>query len=149
MTILLAGALIIRHFPSVFGPPSSVSPSNPSSIPTQSEGGTPSAPAKATSTASAQTLACSETAGGAADKWTDPADAGRNEGPGVGAHTTIQVSCRRQGLPVPDGDQWWYRLASAPWSKAYYATADAFYNDGQTSGTLNGTPHFDARVPLC
>jgi len=31
----------------------------------------------------------------------------------------------------------------------YYASADAFYNNGQTSGSLHGTPFVDNNVPNC
>ena len=36
-----------------------------------------------------------------------------------------------------------------PWNDSYYASADAFYNNGQTSGSLNGTPFVDPSVPVC
>ena len=42
-----------------------------------------------------------------------------------------------------------YRIASAPWSGSYYVSADAFYNNGQTSGSLVGTPFVDSNVPNC
>jgi hypothetical protein len=44
---------------------------------------------------------------------------------------------------------WWYRLQAAPSSVHFYASADAFYNDGQTSGSLHGTSLFDPKVPVC
>ena len=91
----------------------------------------------------------SETAGGQAHTWTDYASAGGSQGPSVASGQTIQVSCRVQGFTVSDGNSWWYRIASAPWSNAYYVTADAFYNNGQTSGSLAGTPFVDQAVPLC
>jgi hypothetical protein len=53
------------------------------------------------------------------------------------------------GLRVQDGNTWWYRIATSPWNGAYYASADAFYNNGQTSGTLVGTPYVDPAVPDC
>jgi hypothetical protein len=54
-----------------------------------------------------------------------------------------------RGFAVQDGDVWWYRLADAPWSGSYYATADAFYNNGRTSGSLIGSRLVDLRIPVC
>jgi hypothetical protein len=51
----------------------------------------------------------------------------------------VQVACRVTGFRVSDGDTWWYRVASPGWDNTYYASADAFYNNGQTSGSLHGT----------
>lgn len=81
-----------------------------------------------------------ETVGGAANTWTDYNDAGGTEGSIISASTTVEVTCRVSGFRVNDGDTWWYRVASSPWSNAFYASADAFYNDGRTSGSLIGTP---------
>jgi hypothetical protein len=61
----------------------------------------------------------------------------------------VEVACKISGFRVADGDTWWYRIASSPWNNAYYASADAFYNNGQTSGSLKGTPFVDERVPNC
>jgi hypothetical protein len=61
----------------------------------------------------------------------------------------VQVACRLEGFRVADGDTWWYRIASSPWNGSYYASADAFYNNGQTSGSLMGTPFVDPAVPGC
>jgi hypothetical protein len=32
---------------------------------------------------------------------------------------------------------------------AYYASADAFYNNGQSTGSLIGAPFLDPTVPNC
>jgi hypothetical protein len=65
------------------------------------------------------------------------------------ASTWTETMCRVQGYVVPDGDPWWYRLASAPWNGNYYATSDAFYNNGATSGSdINGVV-VDQQVPVC
>ena len=40
-------------------------------------------------------------------------------------------------------------VANSPWGGAYYASADAFYNNGETTGTLIGTPPYDPAVPEC
>lgn len=37
---------------------------------------------------------------------------------------------------VANGNDWWYRIGSAPWNGDYFASADAFFNNGQTSGPL-------------
>ena len=90
-----------------------------------------------------------EVAGGPANSWSDYRIAGGNLGPGIPANVPIQVSCAVAGFRVADGNTWWYRLASSPWSDAFYATADAFYNNGQTSGSLIGTPFVDPAVRAC
>lgn len=61
----------------------------------------------------------------------------------------VQVSCRLEGFRVQDGNTWWYRIAQSPWNNQFYVTADVFYNNGQTSGSLAGTPFVDEAVPLC
>ncbi len=62
---------------------------------------------------------------------------------------TVQIACKLTGFRVADGNTWWYRIASSPWNSAYYVSADAFYNNGQTSGSLIGTPFVDNNVPNC
>jgi hypothetical protein len=91
----------------------------------------------------------SETVGSDAHTWSDPANAGGNEGPTIPGGQTVQIACRLQGFTVADGDTWWYQIASAPWNDAFYVSADAFYNNGQTSGTLKGTPFVDPAVNGC
>jgi hypothetical protein len=92
----------------------------------------------------------SETAGPAGSgTFTNYINAGGTLGQRVGAYQTIQVSCRLTGWTAPDGDNWWYRVDSSPWSNTFYAPADNFYNNGQTSGSLSGTPFVDTKVPLC
>lgn len=90
-----------------------------------------------------------ETTGGETHTWTDYSNAGGNEGPTIPGQTTVQIACKVQGFKVADGNTTWYRIASTPWSNAYYASADAFYNDGATSGSLHGTPYYDPNVPDC
>lgn len=91
----------------------------------------------------------SETAGIDTHTWSNHTNAGGTEGPLIPRHTTVQVSCRLTGFVVRDGNPWWYRLASPPWSNNFYASADPFYNNGQTSGDLKGTPWVDEQVPIC
>jgi hypothetical protein len=67
----------------------------------------------------------------------------------VPAFATIQIRCKIQGFRVADGNTWWYRIAQDPWNDNYYGSADAFYNNGQTSGSLIGTPFVDPNVPDC
>lgn len=90
-----------------------------------------------------------ETTGGVTHTWTNYLNAGGYEGPVIPAFTTVLISCKLTGFQVADGNTWWYRIASSPWSNAYYASADAFYNNGQTSGSLKGTPFVDYAVPNC
>jgi hypothetical protein len=90
-----------------------------------------------------------ETTGGLAHTWTNPANAGGTEGPSVPSNATVAIACKLGGFQVQDGDTWWYRIASDPWSGAYYVSADAFYNNGSTSGSLHGTPLVDPAVPNC
>ena len=90
-----------------------------------------------------------ETAGGEAHTWSNPANAGGSQGPTIGGGATVGIACRLTGFRVADGNTWWYRIAQSPWNNAYYVSADAFYNNGQTSGSLKGTPFVDPNVPEC
>jgi hypothetical protein len=81
--------------------------------------------------------------------WTNYSDAGGTEGPSIPSNQTVQIACKVTGFKVADGNTWWYRIASGPWNGTYYASADAFYNDGATSGSLVGTPFVDPSVPNC
>jgi surface antigen len=90
-----------------------------------------------------------ETTGGVAHTWTNYTNAGGTEGPSIPSNDTVQIACKVPGFRVEDGNTWWYRIASAPWSGAYYVSADAFYNNGQTSGSLKGTPFVDPVVANC
>jgi surface antigen len=99
--------------------------------------------------AAAATTAYQQTAGVLVRTWTDYRFAGGVEGPSVAQGQKIEVSCKVPGFRVADGNTWWYRIASAPWNGVYYVSADAFYNNGATSGGLNGTPFVDPRVGDC
>lgn len=90
-----------------------------------------------------------ETTGGAANTWTNYTNAGGTQGPTIAGFTAVQVECALIGFRVADGNTWWYRIASPPWNHAYYVSADAFYNNGATNGSLHGTPFVDPAVPLC
>lgn len=90
-----------------------------------------------------------ETTGSVVHTWTNYEDAGGTEGPEIPSNDTVQISCKISGFAVEDGNTWWYRIASSPWDNAYYGSADAFYNNGQTSGSLIGTPFVDSNVPSC
>lgn len=87
--------------------------------------------------------------GAAANTWTNYLNAGGSQGPTIPAGSGVDVECRIEGFAVPNGNRWWYRIASPPWSSEYYASADVFYNNGQSSGALRGTPFMDPAVPLC
>ena len=91
----------------------------------------------------------SETSGSVVHTWTDYSDAGGNEGPEMPSNDTVQIACKVNGFTVADGNTWWYRIASSPWNGSYYGSADAFYNNGETSGSLKGTPFVDPNVPNC
>jgi surface antigen len=91
----------------------------------------------------------SETTGGVTHTWTNYSNAGGTQGSSINAYQTVQIACKVTGFQVADGNTWWYRIASSPWNGAYYASADAFYNNGQTSGSLVGTPFVDNNVPNC
>lgn len=91
----------------------------------------------------------SETTGGETHTWTNYLNAGGQEGPVIPRGTTVQISCKVQGFRVEDGNTWWYRIASSPWSNSFYASADAFYNNGASSGPLSGTPFVDPAVANC
>jgi hypothetical protein len=93
--------------------------------------------------------AWAETVGGVTHTWTNYSNAGGNQGPSVQTSQTVQIACKVQGFKVADGDTWWYQVASSPWNGTYYASADAFYNNGQTSGSLLGTPFVDPAVADC
>lgn len=90
-----------------------------------------------------------ETTGGVTHTWSDYSDAGGTEGPSIAGQQTVEVACRTTGFKVADGNTWWYEIASSPWNDEFYASADAFYNDGATSGSLKGTPFVDTAVPIC
>jgi hypothetical protein len=90
-----------------------------------------------------------ETVGGVTHTWTNYTNAGGNQGPSIQTGQTVQVLCRVQGFRVADGNTWWYLISSSPWNSAYYASADAFYNNGATSGSLIGTPFVDPAVAGC
>ena len=90
-----------------------------------------------------------ETTGGPTNTWTNYTNAGGYQGPTIPAFTTVRIACKLPGFRVADGNTWWYRIAQSPWNSAYYASADAFYNNGQTSGSLVGTPFVDPSVPSC
>jgi len=94
-------------------------------------------------------LTYSETTGGVSHTWTNYVNAGGTEGPSIASNETVQITCRTTGFTVADGDTWWYKIASNPWNNAYWISADAFFNDGATSGSLAGTPFFDPAVPVC
>lgn len=90
-----------------------------------------------------------ETVGGVSHTWTNYTNAGGTEGPSIAAYQTVQIACKVTGFKVSDGNTWWYRIASSPWNNQYYVSADAFYNNGETSGSLSGTPFVDPAVPNC
>jgi hypothetical protein len=101
-------------------------------------GGTPSGPGST----------WTETTGTPAHAWADPVQL-TGAGTPLGPRQSVQVLCRARGYVVQDGDPWWYRLASTPWNGRYYATSDAFYNNGATSGSVDTGVVVDEQVPVC
>ncbi len=95
------------------------------------------------------TATFAETTGSETHTWTNPQNAGGTPGPMIPAGTTVQIACRVDGFRVANGNTAWYRIASSPWNNTYWASADVFYNNGNTSGSLRGTPYFDNHVPSC
>jgi transcriptional regulator with XRE-family HTH domain len=89
-----------------------------------------------------------ETTGTPAHTWANPVQL-TGAGTPLGPRQSVQVLCRVRGYVVEDGDPWWYRLASEPWNSRYYATSDAFYNNGATSGSVDTGVVVDEQVPVC
>jgi hypothetical protein len=122
-------------------PPPTAPPSNPPPTSTQPPVEPPQPPPPPAN--------YNETTGGETHTWTNYTNAGGYEGPTIPSNATVAIACKLSGFRVEDGNTWWYRIASSPWNGAYYASADAFYNNGQTSGSLKGTPFFDPNIPNC
>jgi serine/threonine protein kinase len=68
------------------------------------------------------------------------------EGATINGQEGVQVSCRVPGRQLAEGNDTWYRIASSPWSNAYYAFAGNFWN-----GAASGAPaiSYDPQVPPC
>lgn len=90
-----------------------------------------------------------QTVGGDTQTWTDYRSGGGTAGPIIPNGTTVWVSCRTMGLKLANGNPWWYRIASPSWDDQFWASADAFYNNGQTTGPLRDTPFVDESVAIC
>ncbi len=132
----------------IYGGPAGNGPSSSSPAPTPAPSPTPTPEPEP---APMPTYAETPGRGGVAT-FTDYQDAGGSQGPRISEHETVQVTCRIEGFePADHGipDNWWYKIASSPWNNAYYAYAEPFYNNGQTSGPLSGTPAVDTSVPVC
>jgi len=90
-----------------------------------------------------------ETTGTPAHTWSDYMQAMGTAGTPLGPRQSILVSCRVRGYVVPDGDPWWYRIESPPWNGHFYASSDAFYNEGSISGPVDTGVVVDEQVPVC
>jgi uncharacterized membrane protein YgcG len=70
-------------------------------------------------------------------------------GPAIAAGQWVEVSCKVYDPTIasvnPDG--YWYRIASAPWSNAYYSPANTFMNGDPYGGPY--THNTDFAVPDC
>ena len=68
----------------------------------------------------------------------------------IAPYQWVEVSCKVHAPQItsanPDG--YWYRIASAPWSNAYYAVANTFWN-GDIPGQKPYTHNTDFAVPNC
>lgn len=133
----------------------SAAPSHPSSpstsVPNSSGASSPSTqnPTQSPTPTATTPSTTAETVGGVSHTWSDYSDAGGTQGLSIPAYETVQIACKVSGFAVADGNKWWYRIASDPWNDAFYVSADAFYNNGATSGSLIGTPFVDPSVPTC
>jgi hypothetical protein len=90
-----------------------------------------------------------ETPGSKVLTWSDYRDAGGMPGPVLPAHKAVRVACRIEGFKAQDGNTWWYKVVVQGTRGTYYGSADAFYNNGRTSGSLRNTPFVDKAVALC
>jgi uncharacterized membrane protein SpoIIM required for sporulation len=90
-----------------------------------------------------------EVTASASPTWADYCNAGGRAGRTIGAGQEVAVACKVEGFAAQDANTWWYLISSKPWANKYFASADSFYNDGDSSGPLNGTPLADHAVPQC
>lgn len=91
-----------------------------------------------------------ETTGSLTHTWSVYRTGGGEPGESIPTRTTVQVECKVRGLTLSsDGNPWWYRISEPPWNGRFYASADAFYNNGQTTGRLNNGVLVDGDVPNC
>jgi hypothetical protein len=90
-----------------------------------------------------------EVSGGLAHTWSDPLTAEGRPGPEIFPREAVRIACRVRGFTVQDGNSWWYLIDSRPWSRRYFVTADTFYNDGRTRGSLHGSAFVDRAVTAC
>jgi len=90
-----------------------------------------------------------EITGGDTNTWSDYLSGGGSAGPRIPKGAAVLVSCRTIGLKLANGNAWWYQIASPDWNNRFYASADAFYNNGQSTGPLADTPFVDEKVPIC
>jgi hypothetical protein len=107
-------------------------------------------------TASATTPLCQEVAGGTiysvCSAPTTAAGSNCAAGPPIGSGVTVTVQCAdHNGGNVannsPGGNNNWYLLSSP--DSGLWTSADPYYNNGSTSGSLIGTPLVDPSVPVC
>jgi hypothetical protein len=90
-----------------------------------------------------------EITGSSARAWSNYENAGGTPGAPLSEHQRVYITCRVRGFQAGGTNPWWYRLGQSPWSNRFYSSADAFFNNGQHSGPLKGTPKVDPRVPAC
>ncbi len=104
-------------------------------------------------TASATTPLCQEVNGGTIHSVCSGPSTGTNcsAGPAIAAYTTVTVQCAaHNGGYVANsrsGNYNWYLLSSP--DSGLWTSADPYYNNGSTSGSLTNTPLVDPQVPTC
>jgi hypothetical protein len=144
---------MVNHSASCTPRPAPTSPPAPTVTPTSTTHTPPTVtppPPPTVTPHSTSSTAPYETAGpSGGDTFTNPANAGAPLGQHVAAYQTIKMTCRLTGWKAQDGNTWWYKISSSPWNNAFYAPADNYYNNGQTSGSLIGTPWVDTAVSMC
>ena len=109
----------------------------------------PSTPSPTPPSTKSPTIPSETVSSSGADTWSNYLAASGTAGIKIAPYSTVSISCRVQGFKVSDGDTWWYRISNPPWNNEFYVSADAFYNNGLTSGSLVGSPFFDPLIPLC
>jgi hypothetical protein len=127
------------------GSPGAGAPSQPAPGAPAPEGGPPGTPAPP---APGPNHAEQETPNHPVNTFTNYHNAS-GTGPPIAAGQWVEVSCRVYDPTIasvnPDG--WWYRIASAPWSNAYYSPANTFMNGDPYGGPY--THNTDFSVPVC
>ena len=141
-----AGFSVLAHNTTLQTPPTGLTPTTgPMPTPMPTTGPTPT---PTPTTAPGQTTYAEQEGHYGANTFTNPYNAS-GMGPKIPAAAWVQVSCKVYAPAIqsanPDG--YWYRIASSPWSNAYYAVANTFMNGDPWGGPY--THNTDFNVPDC